>query len=156
MSENVLLLADDEETIRSLVAASVAECEIPIRLIAVNDGVELMTYLAREEPYADAEEWPHPDIILLDLDMPRKSGLDALAEIRHDPHLRRIPIIALTTEDAEEELEQAYQFGISAYITKPIGFDDLCRMMNALAYFWFSTAQLPGSGDNTEIRRKRP
>jgi len=155
MRERVLLLADDEETMRALVEASVAECEIPMRLTTVRDGVELMTYLRHEEPYTNAEFAPQPDIILLDLNMPRKSGLEALAEIKEDTHLRRIPIIALTARDAEEELEQAYDLGISAYITKPIGFDDLCRMMNALAFFWFNTAKLPRGSDRTPPKQHR-
>ena len=113
----------------------------------VNDGEDLMDYLARRGAYAGANA-PRPGLILLDLNMPRKDGREALAEIKADPELRKIPIVVLTTSRAEEDIFRTYDLGVSSFITKPVTFEGLVDAMKVLAEYWFEIVQLP-NGDSS-------
>lgn len=113
------------------------------KLHMVEDGEELMRYLRREGEYADPEAAPWPGLILLDLNMPRKDGREALKEIKSDPNLRRIPVIVLTTSEAELDILRSYDLGVNAFVTKPVTFDGLATAIQRLGEFWFEIVKLP-------------
>jgi CheY-like chemotaxis protein len=110
----------------------------------VKDGEELMDYLHRRGNFADPERSPFPGIILLDLNMPRKDGREALKEIKTDPALRKIPIIILTTSKAEEDILRSYDLGVNSFIRKPVQFEDFVEMVKILGRYWFEIVELPG------------
>lgn len=112
----------------------------------VHDGEELMSYLYHRAPYDDYERYPVPGLILLDLNMPKKDGREALREIKQDPQLRRIPIIVLTTSKAEEDILKTYHLGVSSFITKPVTFEGLVNVMKTLSIYWFEIVELPPIG----------
>lgn len=109
----------------------------------VEDGEQLMDYLKRRGRYADLAEKPYPGLILLDLNMPRKDGREALEEIKADPKLRRIPIVVLTTSKAEEDIYRSYDLGVSGFIVKPVTFDSLTEIVRTLGKYWFEIVELP-------------
>ncbi|MEX1056003.1 MAG: response regulator, partial [Rhodothermales bacterium] len=113
------------------------------QLEMVEDGEELMQYLRREGEYIDPNVSPRPGIILLDLNMPRKDGREALKEIKSDPSLRRIPVIVLTTSEAEQDILRSYDLGVNAFVTKPVTFDGLATAIQRLGEFWFQIVKLP-------------
>ena len=108
----------------------------------VEDGEELMDFLKRRGKYEN-QNTPRPGLILLDLNMPRKDGREALSEIKADPELRSIPIIILTTSKAEEDIVKSYDLGVSSFITKPVTFDDLVKVAKAIGEYWFGIVVLP-------------
>ena len=115
------------------------------RLRFVADGVELLDYLRRRGAYADAESAPWPGVILLDLNMPRMDGREALEEIKRDPQLRRIPVVVMTTSAAEEDILRSYDLGAASFITKPITFEGLVAVMRGLGAYWIELVQLPSN-----------
>ena len=139
----VILMADDDEDDRLLAQDALAESRLHNNLRFVCDGVELMEYLRREGPFADPARSPRPGVILLDLNMPRKDGREALEEIKADPDLRRIPVVVMTTSQAEEDIVRSYDLGASSFITKPVTFEGLVRVMRGLGTYWFEIVQLP-------------
>lgn len=112
----------------------------------VQDGEELLDYLLRRGDYADPAESPDPDLVLLDLNMPRKDGRAALREIREDDRLRRLPVIVLTTSDAERDVYSSYDLGANSYIIKPNSFDAFCEVMAQVTNYWFNVVHLPYGG----------
>lgn len=138
-----LLMADDDPDDRMMAIEALAESRLSNRLDTVRDGEELLAYLRHEEPYADQERYPTPGLILLDLNMPRKDGREALAEIRGDARLRRIPIVVLTTSKAEEDILRSYDLGVNSFIVKPITFSALVEVMSSLGRYWFEIVELP-------------
>ena len=139
----VILMADDDEDDRLLARDALAESRLHNDLRFVCDGVELMQYLRREGPFADPALSPRPGVILLDLNMPRKDGREALEEIKADPDLRRVPVVVMTTSQAEEDIARSYDLGASSFITKPVTFEGLVRVMRGLGTYWFEIVQLP-------------
>ncbi|HEX8362241.1 MAG TPA: response regulator [Longimicrobium sp.] len=139
----VILMADDDEDDRLLARDALEESRLANSLRFVTDGVELMDYLRREGRYADPASSPRPGVILLDLNMPRKDGREALQEIKADPELRRIPVVVMTTSQAEEDIVRSYDLGASSFITKPITFEGLVRVMRGLGTYWIEIVQLP-------------
>jgi len=109
----------------------------------VEDGEELMDYLRQEGAYTAPGAAPRPGLILLDLNMPRKDGREALQEIKTDPSLRRIPVVVLTTSQAEQDILRSYDLGVNAFVTKPVTFDDLSTAVTVLGNFWFEIVKLP-------------
>ena len=109
----------------------------------VVDGEELMDYLHRRGKYAENGSAPRPGIILLDLNMPKMDGREALAEIKNDPELRQIPVIVLTTSKAEEDIFRTYDLGVNSFISKPVSFTSLAEVMKNLTAYWFETVELP-------------
>ena len=109
----------------------------------VEDGEELLEYLHGAGRYADADAAPRPGLILLDLNMPRMDGREALEQIKVDPDLRRIPVVVLTTSRAEEDIYRSYDLGVSGYITKPVTFNGLVDAMRQLGDYWFQLVELP-------------
>jgi CheY-like chemotaxis protein len=112
-------------------------------LRCVEDGEELMDYLRRQGRYADPEQSPRPGLVLLDLNMPRKDGREALREIKSDPELRRIPIVVMTTSKAEEDIFRSYDLGANSYISKPVTFEALVELMKVLGRYWIEFVELP-------------
>lgn len=138
-----ILMADDDPDDCELAREALAEARVTNDLRIVGDGEELMDYLKRRGPYAAPEESPRPGLILLDLNMPRKDGREALQEIKRDPALRTIPIVVLTTSKAEEDVYRTYDLGVNSYIKKPVMFDGLVDVMRTLKLYWFEIVQLP-------------
>lgn len=139
----LILMADDDADDRMLTKDALEESRVLNELRFVEDGEELMDYLTRKGKYADAEDAPRPGIILLDLNMPRKDGREALKEIKADPNLRRIPVVVMTTSKAEEDVFRSYDIGASAFITKPVTFDRLVELMKVLGEYWVEFVELP-------------
>ncbi len=139
-----ILLADDDADDRMLTRDALAESRLANDLRFVQDGEELMEYLKRRGRYADMGDSPRPGLILLDLNMPRKDGREALREIKSDPSLRHIPVVVLTTSKAEEDIYRTYDLGVNSFITKPVTFDGLVAVMRGLGRYWFEIVELPG------------
>jgi CheY-like chemotaxis protein len=138
-----ILLADDDPDDRQLTRDAFAENRLANVLNTVDDGEELLEYLQRRGRYADQRNEPLPGLILLDLNMPRKDGREALKEIKADPNLRRIPIVVLTTSKAEEDILRTYDLGVNSYITKPVTFKSLVELIKLLGRYWFEVVELP-------------
>jgi CheY-like chemotaxis protein len=111
----------------------------------VHDGEELLRYLRREEEYSDPASSPEPGLVLLDLNMPRMDGREALAEIKSDKNLRRIPVVVLTTSRAEEDIYRTYDLGVNSFLVKPVSFNDLVDVMKSLTEYWFQIVEAPGN-----------
>ena len=138
-----ILVADDDAEDRMLVAEAFAENQLAHSLRFVKDGEQLMDYLHHRGQYTDPESAPRPGLILLDLNMPRKDGRQALQEIKGDPALRQIPIVVLTTSRAEEDVFHSYDLGVSSFITKPVTFTALVELVKMLSMYWFGLVELP-------------
>jgi CheY-like chemotaxis protein len=138
-----ILLAEDDADDRLLVKEALAEGRVLNDLRSVEDGEELLDYLRRRGRYADPEESPRPGLVLLDLNMPRKDGREALREIKDDPDLRRIPVVVMTTSKAEEDVLRSYDLGANSYITKPVTFERLVELMKVMGRYWFELVELP-------------
>ena len=109
----------------------------------MEDGEELMDYLLQRGKYSDSENSPRPGLILLDLNMPRMDGREALKEIKSNPELRSIPIIALTTSHSEDDIARVYQLGANSFITKPVSFESLVETIRCMGRYWFEVVKLP-------------
>lgn len=145
-----ILLADDDADDRMLAQEALSESRLVNDLRCVEDGEELMDYLHRRGRFADPASSPRPGLILLDLNMPRKDGREALAEIKSVPSLRQIPIVVLTTSKAEEDIYRTYDLGVNSFVTKPVTFDGLVSVMKVLGRYWFEIVELPGRGQSSE------
>ncbi|HEV8137766.1 MAG TPA: response regulator [Pyrinomonadaceae bacterium] len=138
-----ILLADDDADDRMMASDALEESRLANDLRCVEDGEELMDYLHRRGKYAPPNDAPRPGLILLDLNMPRKDGREALKEIKAEPELRSIPVIVLTTSKAEEDIYRTYDLGVNSFITKPVNFESLVAVMKALGKYWFEIVELP-------------
>jgi CheY-like chemotaxis protein len=138
-----ILLADDDPDDRKLTQDAFAENRLANILHCVEDGEELMDYLNRRGKFENLRGEPLPGLILLDLNMPRKDGREALKEIKADPELRRIPIVVLTTSKAEEDIVRTYDLGVNSYVTKPVTFKSLVELIKVLGRYWFEVVELP-------------
>jgi CheY-like chemotaxis protein len=137
-------MADDDPEDRDLTAEAMAEARLHNELRFVVDGEDLMDYLRRRGEYAEGgREAPKPGMILLDLNMPRKDGREALAEIKADPELRQIPVVVLTTSRAEEDVFRTYDLGVNSFITKPVTFGGLVEVVQTFGRYWFEIVDLP-------------
>ena len=139
----VILMADDDADDRMLTHDALEESRVLNELRFVEDGEELMDYLTRKGKYSNPDDSPRPGLILLDLNMPKKDGREALKEIKSDPNLRRIPVVIMTTSKAEEDIFRSYDFGASSFITKPVTFDRLVELMRTLGEYWVEFVELP-------------
>jgi two-component system, chemotaxis family, response regulator Rcp1 len=135
----ILLVEDNPGDVR-LTQEALKECKIINRLHVVEDGVEAIEFLRRQGRYPEA---PRPDLIFLDLNLPRKDGREVLAEIKGDEELRTIPTVVLTTSAAEEDLLKAYGLHANCYVTKPVDFEQFVQVIQRLEEFWFSIVKLP-------------
>jgi CheY-like chemotaxis protein len=137
-----ILLADDDADDRLMAREALEESRLTNPLVTVDDGEELLEYLCYRGRYAGATH-KRPGLILLDLNMPRMDGREALREIKKDPDLRRIPVIVLTTSKAEEDILRTYDLGVNSFITKPVTFNSLVDVMSTLGRYWLELVELP-------------
>lgn len=135
-----VLMADDDEDDRLLARDAFEECDADVDLRFVEDGEELLDYLHGHGRFAGA---PRPSLILLDLNMPRKDGREALAAIKSNPALRRIPVVVISTSKAEEDVARSYDLGVSSFISKPVTYESLLALVRTLSHYWFETVRLP-------------
>jgi CheY-like chemotaxis protein len=140
-------MADDDAEDRMLAREALEESRLANDFRYVENGEELLDYLRRRGQYADPAVSPRPGLILLDLNMPRKDGFEALAEIKEDPNLRHIPVVILTTSRAEEDVYRGYDLGVNSFITKPVSFEGLVEAMKTLGRYWFEIVELPKTAD---------
>ena len=145
-----ILIADDDIEDQMLLADAFGESQLINDLRFVDDGEQLLEYLRQQGRYADPATAPRPGVILLDLNMPRKDGREALQEIKADPTLRQIPIIVLTTSRAEEDIFRSYDLGVNSFITKPVSFGAMVELLKALRQYWFEIVELPPTGGKRE------
>ena len=138
-----ILLADDDEDDRLMARDALRDARVHNELRFAIDGVDLLQYLRREGPYAAEGAAPRPGLILLDLNMPRMDGREALVEIKQDPTLRSIPVVVLTTSKAEEDLIRSYELGVNSFITKPVTFLGLVEVMKVFKRYWIEIVDLP-------------
>ncbi len=139
----ILLLADDDPDDREMTRRALDKHRLANDFYTVPDGEELLDFLHHRGKYAPPAASPTPGIVLLDLNMPKKDGYEALAEIKADPALRRIPIVVLTTSNAEQDISRAYDLGSNSFISKPISLSKLADVMMVLGQYWFQTVKLP-------------
>ncbi|KAA1150563.1 response regulator [Pseudoalteromonas fuliginea] len=138
-----ILMADDDEDDRLLTQDALAESRVLNELHFVEDGVELLEYLERRGKFEDKAVSPRPGLILLDLNMPRMDGREALEAIKSNPNLKGIPVVILTTSKQEEDMVKGYNLGAASYITKPVTFDGLVELMKTLGRYWVEFVELP-------------
>jgi len=139
----VILMADDDADDRLLAKDALAECRLANELHFVENGEELLDYLHRRGKFVNLANSPRPGLILLDLNMPKKDGREALKEIKDDPRLRTIPVVVLTTSSADTDISRIYELGANSFITKPVSFDSLVEVMKILGRYWFEIVELP-------------
>lgn len=138
-----ILVADDDHEDCMLIKEAFNENRLVNNLIFVNDGEMLIQYLKHEGQFADQTTHPRPGLILLDLNMPKKDGREALKEIKQDPKLKDIPVVVFTTSKAEEDIFKTYNLGVNSFITKPVTFDSLVSITKDLGHYWFQLVELP-------------
>jgi two-component system response regulator len=138
-----ILVAEDDPDDRLLIEDAFREARVSNPITFVNDGVELMEYLQRKGQFTDQSDGFMPGLILLDLNMPRMDGREALKEIKADPNLKRIPVIALTTSKEEEDIFRTYDLGASSFISKPVSFDELVKTLSGVTEYWVQIVHLP-------------
>lgn len=141
-----ILMADDDPDDRLLTREAFQEAQLANHLYFVEDGEQLLDYLHQRGAYADPATAPRPGVILLDLNMPKKDGREALTEIKNDPALRRIPIIVMTTSEVEQDILRSYDLGANAYIIKPVTFSAFVDVIVGFGRFWFEIVELPPNG----------
>ncbi len=138
----VILMADDDDDDFLLTQKALKQSKLLNTLVRVKDGEELIDYLMGRGEYENVETL-RPGIILLDLNMPRKDGREALKEIKEHEELRNIPVVVFTTSKAEEDVYRTYQLGVNSFITKPVTFTNLLEVMTSLGRYWFEIVELP-------------
>jgi CheY-like chemotaxis protein len=141
-----ILMAEDDPDDCMLARLAFKQARVANPLHIVRDGEELMDYLHAQGAYSGSDCAPRPGLILLDLNMPRKDGREALGEIKSDPDLRRIPVVALTTSRADEDILCTYELGVNSYCAKPVTFDGLVALLKSLTDYWFQIVELPKNG----------
>lgn len=141
-----ILMADDDADDRLMTQEAFEESRVANDLRFVQDGVELMDYLKRRGKYADPASSPRPGLILLDLNMPKMDGREALREIKADPLLRSIRVVVMTTSQAEQDIVRTYDLGAESYVTKPVTFASLVEVIKTLGRYWLEIVELPYEG----------
>jgi len=135
-----VLLVEDSAAEARLAREALAETQFAVRLHVASDGVEAMEFLRRQGPYHEA---PRPKLVLLDLNLPRKDGREVLRDIKEDPDLRRIPVVVLTTSQAQTDITRAYELHANCYIQKPMELDGFIEIVKSIHRYWLQTAELP-------------
>ena len=135
-----ILLVEDNPGDVELTREALVDTKMHMRLSVVPDGIEALAFLRRERDYADA---PRPDLILLDLNLPKKDGRGVLAEIKEDQSLRQIPVVVLTSSQAEQDIVRAYELHANCYVTKPVDLDQFVKIVRSIEQFWFTVVKLP-------------
>jgi len=139
-THKIIFLVEDNKADVRLIQEALKTSSLPHQVITVRDGVEAMNYLHQAGEYANA---PRPDLILLDLNLPKKGGIEVLAEIKSDPQLKRIPVVILTTSKNQDDIFHSYDLNANCYITKSRNLSELFQIIKGIEDFWFSTATLP-------------
>lgn len=137
--KTIFLVEDNRADIR-LIEEALKNSSLPHQVVTVRNGMDAMAYLRQEGEYADA---PRPDLILLDLNLPKKDGREVLAEIKADPNLKRIPVVVLTTSRNEEDISHSYDLHVNCYITKSRNLSELFKIVKGIEEFWLATVTLP-------------
>lgn len=137
--KTIFLVEDNRADIR-LIEEALKNSSVPHQVVTVRNGMDAMAYLRQEGEYADA---PRPDLILLDLNLPKKDGREVLAEIKADPNLKRIPVVVLTTSRNEEDISHSYDLHVNCYITKSRNLSELFKIVKGIEEFWLATVTLP-------------
>ena len=145
--KKIILLVEDDPDDIYLIGEAIDECQLSARIFIVEDGEQMLDYLHNRGDYTDPAVAPRPDLILLDLNMPRKDGREALVELKQDPDLRSIPVVVLTTSSAEKDKNFSYDQGASGFVTKPVTFTGLKESVCKIGEYWISTVQLPEEED---------
>lgn len=135
-----ILLVEDDPGDVELTRETLVESKVMLNLNVASDGIEALAYLRKEGSFAEAVT---PDLLLLDLNLPRKDGREVLEEVKADPQLRSIPVIVLTTSQAEEDILRSYGLGANCYIPKPVGFEQFTEVVRSIEEFWFTVVRLP-------------
>lgn len=135
----ILLVEDDPGDI-DLIEEALEDAKLQINLNSVRDGVEALAYLRQEGKYTQAIS---PDLILLDLNLPRRDGREVLQDIKGDNYFKRIPVVVLTTSDAEDDILKSYSLGANCYVSKPLGMQDFIKIVESIENFWFTVVKLP-------------
>jgi two-component system response regulator len=135
-----ILLVEDDPADVELTREALADSKLMTNMNVTRDGEEAMSYLRKEGPYQDAKT---PDLILLDLNMPKKDGREVLNEIKADDSLKTIPIVVLTTSESEEDILRSYNLGANCYVTKPVGLAEFMKVVDSIEGFWFTVVKLP-------------
>jgi CheY-like chemotaxis protein len=142
-TSQVILLADDDSDDREMTRKALEKNDLASQFYTVGDGEDLLDFLNHRGKFRPPVLSPTPDLILLDLNMPKKDGREALAEIKADPALRRIPIVVLTTSTAEQDIARSYDLGSNSFISKPVSLSKLADVMKVLGQYWFQIVRLP-------------
>jgi CheY-like chemotaxis protein len=137
-----ILLVEDNPDDADLTVDALREGRLRNRITVIDNGVDAIAYLRREEKYQTALR---PDLILLDLNLPRKNGREVLAEVKQDPDLRRIPVIIMTSSDDEKDILAAYNLYVNCYVTKPVDLDQFISVVKTIEHFWLSVVKLPAA-----------
>lgn len=142
----IVLLVEDNPADQQLTIRAFKKGHINTNLQIASDGVEALEYLLGEGKFADRNAYPFPDLVLLDINMPKKDGKQVLKEIKADEELKRVPVVMLTTSDQDRDIIDSYNLGVNAYISKPVHINDFMQAVNKLEDFWFSLNTMPPKG----------
>lgn len=145
MKPVIIAIAEDDPDDRMMIQDALRDCHIPNPVDFLEDGEALMRYLRREHEYAALKGTELPGLILLDLNMPRKDGREALAEIKSDPELRHLPVIVMTTSRSPDDVAVTYDIGANSYVAKPILYEELLEVLQTLGRYWLEVVDLPSS-----------
>ena len=144
---SIVLLVEDKKADQRLVTRALQNAKIKTDLHIVDDGEAALQYLNRQLAYSDSSSSPRPDLILLDMNLPRVDGKQVLKEVRSNPDIKDIPIVMLTTSDHEKDVMESYRLGVNAYITKPVDMEGFVSAIQKLEEFWFELVILPPNGN---------
>lgn len=139
----VILLIEDDHGDQLLTCEALSESALAHKIVVVSDGEEALEYLAHSDRYADVMKSPRPDLILLDLNMPKINGRQLAAKLKADPELRTIPIVVLSTSDYHDDVAHCYKIGVNSYVHKPTNYDDFVATINAVEHYWLRVVQPP-------------
>jgi CheY-like chemotaxis protein len=140
---HLILMADDDAEDCLLVRDAVQEAGLRHQIRFVSNGEELLEYLTRDAGYESPQSSPRPDLVLLDLAMPRRGGREALRDIKSNPRLQRIPVVVLTTSTAPDDIDYSYFMGANSYVTKPVTFRGWIELLTTISNYWFKIVELP-------------
>ena len=147
MGENIeVLMVEDDPGDADLTQELLEEAKVMVNVNIVDDGVKAVAYLRKQGEYAQAVR---PDLILLDLNLPRKDGREVLQEIKNDPDLKVIPVVVLTTSDADEDILRSYNLGANSFVTKPVGLEQFGNIVKSIENFWFTVVKFPSKKKST-------
>ena len=140
----VVIIAEDDPDDRLLIMDAIKEAsQQPVEIFFVQDGAEMLDYLYHRGKFRETANAPHPELVLLDLNMPKKGGMEVLAEIKQDPALRTIPVVVLTTSREQQQISRSYELGGNGFVTKPDSYHELVELMKNIQKYWFKTVELP-------------